>query len=136
MKLINKQTDYALQALLNIAKSPDKIVSSADLYESLGLPRAILRKVLQILQKEGILDSTKGSGGGFKLATRPEKIFLLDLINIFEGKVSFVNCLFRKRLCAHRATCPIRKRIKAIELTVIEQLKNITLKQLLEDVKA
>lgn len=136
MKLITKQTDYALQALISIGRSSPHVVSSADLYKTLRLPRTILRKVLQILTQEGVLRSTQGIRGGFQLAKKPQEIFLLDLIRIFEGNISFVHCLFRKKICSHRATCPIRKRIKAVEIMVLNQLKTVTLKQLMEDMKA
>ena len=44
-----------------------------------------MRKILQILNKKKMLKSHKGKGGGFELSVNPDKIFLLDLVWIFQG---------------------------------------------------
>ena len=55
MKLITKDTDYAVRAIMYIAGSDKKIVSTAELMENLRLPRPFLRKILQVLVKHRIL---------------------------------------------------------------------------------
>lgn len=135
MNLINKETDYALRALMAIDESEKDIVSSADLDQQLRLPRPILRKVLQVLQKEGFLYSTKGHKGGFELARKPKDIFLIDLIKIFQGDFTLLDCFFRTEICPNRAVCPIRKRVLKIEKKVFNDLRLITLAQLIKDQK-
>jgi Rrf2 family protein len=132
MNLINKETDYALRALMAIACC-DQVVSSSFLDQKLGLPRPILRKVLQVLQKQGFLYSTKGHKGGFQLSRHPRNIFLIDLIKIFQGDFTLLDCFFRTKICPNRATCPIRMRVLKIEKKVFNDLKLITLAQLIKD---
>ncbi len=135
MNLINKETDYALRALMAIAQRKQGIVSSAWLDQHLSLPRPILRKVLQVLQKQGFLFSTKGNKGGFQLSRHPKDIFLIDLIKIFQGDFTLLDCFFRTEICPNRATCPIRKRVLKIEKKVFNDLRLITLAQLIKDQK-
>ena len=65
MKLITRDTDYALRALCFIAKHKKEIISVDRLAEESKIPRPFLRKILQKLNRAGILKSYKGQGGGF-----------------------------------------------------------------------
>ncbi len=131
MKLITRDTDYALRALCFIAKRKDKIVSAAQLVKELKIPRPFLRKILQILNKKNILKSYKGQGGGFSLAVTPNKILLVDLIEVFQGPLRLNECFFKKMACPNTKTCALRKKINTIERYVIKELKSITLASLL-----
>lgn len=133
MKLITRDTDYALRAICSIAKHKGKVVSVADLVKESKIPRPFLRKILQVLNKKGILHSYKGIGGGFVLAIEPRKIFLTDLIRIFQGEFRLNECFFKKAKCPHTAGCPLRKKICDIEAYVVKELKLINIGSLLED---
>jgi len=132
MKLITRDTDYVLRAVCFIAKAKAKVVSVAELVNKLKIPRPFLRKLLQILNKERVLVSHKGLGGGFLLAKPANKIFLLDLITIFQGKLRLNECFFKKMPCPHTGSCILRKKINNIEKYVISQLKEITVASLLK----
>lgn len=132
MKLITRDTDYALRAVCFIAGKEDELVSVADLVKELKIPRPFLRKILQVLNKKKILKSYKGRGGGFLLGRPAEKIFLIDLIKIFHGPPKLNECLFKKLPCLNRKTCALKKKIDRIEKRVISGLQSITLSSLLE----
>ncbi len=127
MKLITRDTDYALRAVCFIAKSKNKKVCVAELVKELKIPRSFLRKILQVLNRERILVSYKGVGGGFILAKQPKDIYLTDLMEIFQGKLSLNECTLRKMKCPNTAGCPLRKKIKNIEKYVARELSAITL---------
>lgn len=131
MKLITRDTDYALRALCFIIKRKEKIVSVAQLVKELDIPRPFLRKILQILNKKGTLKSYKGQGGGFLLVKPANKIFLVDLIEIFQGPLRLNECFFKKMVCPNIKTCSLRKKINSIEKSVVSQLKSITIASLL-----
>ncbi len=132
MRVITKDTDYALQALLFIAKSKDKLVSASELSNQLKISRQFLRKILHLLQTKRILKSTKGIKGGFCLNKPPSRISLIDLIKVFQGKVDFTNCLFNHKICPNQKTCILRKEIKTIESYAVKRLKSLTLEKLLK----
>ena len=132
MKLITRDTDYAVRALAFIAKQKKDVIPVDSLVKRLNIPKPFLRKILQILNKRGLLRSYKGQGGGFSLRVRPDKIFLLDLINIFQGPIKINECIFKKRICPNIKTCPLKKRIDKIQLFVISEFKSITLASLIK----
>lgn len=133
MKLINRDTDYAVKALLYIARNSVQRISVADLARKLDIPYPFLRKTFQTLSGRGILISSRGKGGGFKLAVPPEKIYLTDLINIFHGPVELAECLFRDKICPDIKTCPLRKKILKLQEFVLTELRSITIASLLGD---
>lgn len=130
MKLINKNTDYAARALIFIAQRKGELVSTMDLENYLGLPRPFLRKILQVLQINSILESIKGNKGGFKLNKDPKDILLIDLMKIFQGDFKLTDCIFKKNICPNAGTCLIRKQVSEIEVMVFSKLKKVTLKSL------
>jgi len=130
MKLITRDSDYAIRALCFIIKHKEKIVPVSELVKELKIPRPFLRKILQVLNKKGILKSYKGQGGGFLLAGPSNKIFLVDLIKIFQGPLRLNECFFKKMPCPNINTCTLRKKIKHIERFVIQELKSITIASL------
>jgi len=135
MKLITRDTDYAIRAICFIAKCEKEIVPVSELNRNLRIPRPFLRKILQILNKKRLLRSYKGKGGGFMLALAPSKIFLADLIEIFQGSLKLNECIFKKRICPDIRTCKLKKRIDTLQKHVISELRDITLASLLDEVR-
>ncbi len=131
MKLITRDTDYAVRALCFIAKSKEKIVPASMLVNKLRIPRPFLRQILQALNKKGILKSYKGLGGGFQLAISPNQIFLVDLIKIFQGPLRLNVCIFKKKICPNKNICMLRAKINIIEKEVILELGSISIASLL-----
>jgi Rrf2 family protein len=131
MKLITRDTDYAIRALCFIAKDKKGIVSVTSLVKALGIPGPFLRKLLQTLSKKAILISVKGNSGGFALAKKPDKIFLLNLIKIFQGPFILNECNLKKHLCPNTKKCVLRKKIKEIEKYVLKELGGISIGSLL-----
>lgn len=132
MKLITRDIDYAVRALcLMSGKKDGRIFSVAELVEELKTPQPFLRKILQQLNKKGLLKSYKGNGGGFKLALAPDKIYLSDLVQAFQGPVQLNQCIFKKKICPGINSCTFRKKIGKIEQHVVSQLKAINIASLL-----
>ena len=130
VKLITRDTDYALRALCFIAKNK-KRVSVPELVAALNIPRPFLRKLLQSLEHGGLARSYRGAGGGFELARAANKIFLLDVMAIFQGPFSLNECFLKKRLCPDIKICGLKKRVDGIERYIINQLKGVNLACLL-----
>lgn len=129
MKLITRNTDYALRAICYIAKQ-DKVVTVTELVRVLGVPRQFMRKILQQLSKKQILESYKGQGGGFKLKFLPEKIFIIQIMRIFQGPVGLNGCFLKKDICPNKGKCVLRKKIRVIENNALRQLRQISIASL------
>lgn len=132
MKLITRDTDYAIRALCYIAKQKEEVVSVTELVKRLRVPRPFLRKILQMLNSKGVLESHKGVGGGFKLLLSPNKVFIVDLINIYQGPFSLNECFLKKMVCPHKKTCQLKRRLDNIEKYVLSKLKTISIESLIK----
>ncbi len=131
MKLITRNTDYAIRALCFMAKNKGKMTPVSVLVKELKVPRPFLRKILQILERRGMLISARGIGGGFALAKGPEKISVLELVEIFQGPFELTECLLKKKRCPEIERCRLRKKICCIEKNFISELKAITMESIL-----
>lgn len=133
MRLITREIDYAIRALCFMAQNngDGRVITAPELVRKLRAPRPFLRKILQTLNKKGLLQSSKGSGGGFRLARSPEEISLNDLVAIFRRHSKFNDCVFDKKICPDMRTCLLRKKIEGIEKRVMDELRATTLSSLL-----
>jgi Rrf2 family protein len=128
MKLITRETDYAIRTIRCVVESNMGLVTVRELEKCLDMPRPFLRKILQALNKKGIFESFKGKGGGFKLSLPPEKISLIDVIETFQGKFSMNDHTFRGAGCPMIKNCKLKNKIDGIEKKVYDELKSITIK--------
>lgn len=131
MNLLTRRADYAVKALLAIAGARGAL-PAGELAENLAMPRAFLRGILQTLAAKGLLVSSRGPAGGYSLSKPAKDISLSSVIKAFQGDICINECMFRKKLCPDRASCPLRKEIKAIESDVIKRLDKITVASLLK----
>lgn len=132
MKILNRDTDYAIRALVYMAKAPQQVSSVKALVDDLRMPRAFSRRLLQVLSREGILQSSKGKGGGFRFKKSPARIKLKDLVEIFQRGFIETRCIFKKKICPDTATCPLRHKIRGIEKKVIDELAAISIADLIK----
>jgi Rrf2 family protein len=132
MSLINRNTDYAIRAICFMAKDNKDRTSVRELAQELKIPRPFLRKILQRLNKKRILKSYKGKDGGFVLSGPLEKIFLIDLMRIFQGRLKLHECLFKRKICPNKETCSLGGKLAEIEKYVVSQLESISIASLLK----
>jgi Rrf2 family protein len=133
MRLITKNTDYAIRALIILAKNKKEFVSSRSIATKEGIPLAYLRRILHVLINEGIIISKEGVDGGVKLAKRPISIQTNDIIRMFQGEIKLSECLFRKKICPQRSGCALRIRIKKIEDKLKREFESISIAGLLRE---
>lgn len=134
MQLLNKNTDYAIRALLHLAGKSEDYTSSSEISEVQDIPLPYVRRILQALVRAGYLESKEGARGGVKLVKEPSEISVSELIRLLQGDIQISACMFRKKICSKRSTCVLKKRINEIEKKLADEFNNITIKSLLEDI--
>lgn len=136
MKVLNKETDYAVRALISLGMKADGWVSAKALSGEQAIPYQFLRRILQELIRNGLVESKEGAGGGVRLAKEPGLIAVAEVIEIFQGKVQLSECMFRKQLCSNRANCVLRHEIMRIEKMVNQEFSEVSIGKLIADLKA
>ncbi|WP_327266869.1 Rrf2 family transcriptional regulator [Streptomyces sp. NBC_01232] len=90
---MSEGVEWALHSCVNLAWSgPDRAVSAARLAAWHDLPAAYLNKQLQALARAGIVSSTPGPRGGFRLARPLDAISLMDVVAAVEGPDEAFRC--------------------------------------------
>ncbi|QES49248.1 transcriptional regulator [Streptomyces venezuelae] len=90
---MSEGVEWALHSCINLAWSgPDRAVSAARLAAWHDLPAAYLNKQLQALARAGIVSSTPGPKGGFRLARPLDRISLMDVVAAVEGPDQAFRC--------------------------------------------
>lgn len=84
MLSLNRKTDYALVALADMADRPEQWASARELAGRCDVPPAVLMNVLKTLNGAGILQSTRGMRGGYRIGADLEGLSLFDLVRILE----------------------------------------------------
>ncbi len=132
MRVLKKDTDYAVRALIALSLKEDAYVSARRIAETQGIPYQFLRRILQRLTKSGLVESKWGTGGGVRLAAHPSEISIVDVVRIFQGEIELSQCMFRKSICENRPTCALRREIKRIENLVKTEFEQLTIQKLVE----
>jgi Rrf2 family protein len=92
---LNQGVEWALHTCLNlgwIEVDGGQAATTARLAAFYDLPPAYLNKQLQALVRAGILTSTTGPRGGFRLAKNLEQISFLDVVVAVEGRTEAFEC--------------------------------------------
>jgi Rrf2 family protein len=130
--MMTRNTDYAVRAICHMARKGGGVISVTALFGELKIPRPFLRKILQTLGRKGLVRSSRGLGGGFELAVSPDKIFVADIIEAFQGPFSINECIFKRKACPNTKECPLKKRMDRISERVESELRSITIGSLIK----
>jgi len=134
MKILNKDTDYAVMTLMFLAQAKD-FTSANVIAETQKIPYRFLRRILARLMESSIIESRKGVKGGVRLLKHPDGINILDLMELFQGEFKLSDCMFRNKVCSNIKTCILRREIKRVEASVKKEFLGITISSLLKKIK-
>ena len=88
---ISAKADYAIRAVVELASLADSSPAKGEhLAVAQGIPLRFLLNILQDLKRAGIVDSHRGSEGGYRLARPPDTLPLADIIRAVEGPLAQV----------------------------------------------
>jgi len=100
VSLYGASVEYALHCMLWLIEPREKPVSARDLAAIQGVSPTLLAKIMPRLEKAGLVASSDGIGGGYRLACRAEDISVLDVVDAVEGGRRLFDCKEVRRNCA------------------------------------
>lgn len=129
--IFSRSTRYAIQALVLLAGLPaGHYMRCRTLADRLGLPEAYLGKLMLRFTQAGLLDSSRGRAGGYRLRQSAHDISLLRVAEVVSaGRVSR-ECLLGLKNCSDDAACAMHCRWQPVKTHLFGMLEEQTLKQL------
>lgn len=117
--MLSTTSEYALRALVHLAQQPPgTAVLGRDLARATAAPANYLSKILLALGRAGLLETSRGAGGGYRLRRPAGEIFLIDVVEVFEGRRRKPTCLlFHDRECRDRGHCGAHQFWQQISMT-------------------
>jgi Rrf2 family protein len=84
---VTSKSRYAVVAMAELARSGDRPVPVKELSERRGVPEQYLEQLFSTLRRDGLLDSHRGSKGGYTLARPAEEIKVLEVVQALDGVI-------------------------------------------------
>ena len=106
---LTRFTDYSLLTLMYVAARSENLASVKEVADHYGISRNHLVKVVHRLSQLGYIKTTKGKGGGIKIAKDAENLRLGDLIKQLEPNMNMVECFDAKtNTCRITGSCQLK----------------------------
>jgi Rrf2 family transcriptional regulator, iron-sulfur cluster assembly transcription factor len=120
--MLSQTGEYALRAMVHLAQAGggEVRVQAEEVAEALQIPRNYLSKILHTLGRRGLLISTRGPGGGFRLAVAPEELPVARIVEIFDPQLLAEDrrCLMGREICSDADACPAHEHWKKVSREV------------------
>ena len=132
--MLSKSADYALRAVVWLARQPGRPESANRLAEVTQVPRRYLHKVLQDLVHAEIIHSQTGPGGGYSLDRNPEHVTILDIVNAVSPLERIRKCPLG--LTSHTRLCPLHRELDKAYAATEEAFSRVTISALIGSTSA
>lgn len=131
---LSSMADYAVVTMAAAARHCGHArVNAAQLAEETGLPAPTVQKLVSRLTSAGLLRSSRGIGGGFKLARPAAGITLADIVEAVEGPIALTACVDQgKHDCGLEAACQVKPHWPIVNAALRGALAGVSLIQLAE----
>lgn len=127
--MLSKTAEYALRAVVCLARDPEHSESADRLAELTKVPRRYLNKVLQDLARTHLVVSRSGPGGGYSIARSVDEITILDVINAVSPLERIRHCPLG--LPSHTSLCPLHRELDKAYAATEEAFGKVTIGKVL-----
>lgn len=131
--IFSPSCEYALQALICLAgQSNGDPVQVKDIAKAEDIPKHFLAKILNYLNHEGLVESVKGPGGGFRLSRPADQIRVGEVLDAYRG-VDYLNrvCILGLDRCQDKDSCALHKEWKRFRQSLSQRVKVLTVQDML-----
>jgi Rrf2 family protein len=127
VSFISTRSRYGLRFLIELSqRGSEGPVDLGSIAEHQAIPETYLAKLVVPLRNAGIIRSARGAKGGYELSRSPERISVLEVVEVLEGRSSLLECTERPELCARSADCPTLPIWTGLEKAVHDYLKGVS----------
>jgi FeS assembly SUF system regulator len=131
MLRIGKLTDYATVILAILATDQARVFTAGALSERTHIAAPTVAKLLKQMHRAGLVISTRGTHGGYRLARDPDSISAASILDALEGPIALTECSAGSgHQCGIEHTCSVGRTWQRLSLAIRRSLSEITLAQL------
>jgi len=124
---------YAPRAMLDLALNHGKgPMTLKDISRKQEISEKYLGNIMIALLSAGLVQSTRGSRGGFSLAKLPKEIKLSQIIQAVEGSISLVACVDDPKLCKRVGGCVTHDIWEKAKKAMLEVFDSVTLEDMVK----
>lgn len=140
--MLSNTCKYGIRAVIYLAlnEEENQKIGIKEISEELNIPTPFLGKILQMLAKNKMLNSTKGPNGGFSLRRPASEITLLHIIEIIDGLGLFEECLIGLSSCSAKShkdvQCPTHRKFLPISDQIFDLFNKETIQSLADEIEA
>ena len=132
MMKLSKMTDYAVIILAELAQDSEKRLSASAIALVTQLPEPTVSKILKLLARENIVQSTRGVNGGYALTRNPENISIAHVVTATEGPLTLTACVDQDNDCCERTRdCSMRGKWTPVNQAMTHALESVSLHQMM-----
>lgn len=138
MLRISKKGDYAVFLMGYLAQHgpvhSDQVVSAQEIADRSGVHKSVVANLLKDLTRAGLLTSTRGIRGGYRLAFAADAISLGQILEAVEGPFSLVDCATDAAAgedsCSLLGFCPSRNPMRVLHARIASLMHDLKLDEL------
>ena len=128
---LSRMADYGVILMTQLGRENGAVTTAADLSASCALPLPTVSKLLKQLSQDGLLESHRGTKGGYALARAAADISMADIIGAVEGPIALTDCIEADgTMCEIEALCPTRTNWRRINDVLTEALDGVSLAEM------
>lgn len=148
--MFSTKTEYGVRVMVELARRAaatadgngaggDPVVPLAEIAAHDGMPLAYLEHLVARLRKAGLLESRRGSRGGYMLARPADEITMAEIVEALEGTIAPIECISQgpdgSIICSRESdpahACPTKALWTRVRLAIVSTLVGTTLADLL-----
>lgn len=148
--MFSTKAEYGVRVMVELARrasdaadgdgaEADPVVPLAEIAEHDGMPLAYLEHLVARLRKAGLLDSRRGSRGGYMLARPADQITMAEVVEALEGSIAPIECISQSAdgsiVCSRESdsahVCPTKVLWTRVRFAIVRTLMQTTLADLL-----
>lgn len=138
--MFSTKAEYGIRVMVELARrAGDEPVPLAEIAAHDGLPLAYLEHLVARLRKAGLVDSRRGSRGGYMLARPSSEITMAEVVEALEGSIAPIECISQAPdgsiVCSRESSpdhvCPTKLLWTRVRFSIVNTLRETTLADLL-----
>jgi Rrf2 family protein len=129
--IFSRSAEYAIRAFVHMASlQATEYAMVRQIAAESNIPMPFLAKLLQDLARDGLLRSSKGPGGGFRLSVPPDQISMLKIVEAVDGAGRYDRCIGGNVDCNERAACGLHESWMPVRSRIVEYLQGTSVADL------